>query len=110
MPLYMYQAAYTPESWAAQLKNPQNRADAVGRAVCEAAGGKLVGAWYCFGDPDLVLIADVPKAESMAAIALGVAAGGAVKSARTTALMSGTEAVAAMKQAATVAKAYKPAR
>jgi hypothetical protein len=33
-----------------------------------------------------------------------------VKSARTTALMSGTEAVAAMKQAATVAKAYKPAR
>ena len=22
MPLYMYQAAYTPESWAAQIKNP----------------------------------------------------------------------------------------
>ena len=110
MPLYMYQAAYTPESWAAQLKNPQNRADTVGRALCEAAGGKLVGAWYCFGDHDLVLIAEVPNAESMAAIALGVAAGGAVKSARTTALLSGTEAVAAMKQAGTVAKAYKPAR
>ena len=31
MPIYMYQAAYTPESWAAQLKNPQNRVEAVGR-------------------------------------------------------------------------------
>jgi hypothetical protein len=25
MPLYMYQAAYTAESWAAQMKNPQDR-------------------------------------------------------------------------------------
>ena len=39
MPLYMYQAAYTAESLAAQLKNPQNRADTVGRAACEAIGG-----------------------------------------------------------------------
>ena len=50
MALFMYQAAYTAESWAAQLKNPQNRAETVGRAVCEAVGGKLVGGWYCFGN------------------------------------------------------------
>ena len=31
MPLYMYEAAYTAESWAAQMKNPQNRVEAVGR-------------------------------------------------------------------------------
>ena len=43
MPLYMYQAAYTPESWAAQIKNPHNRVDTVGRQVCEAVGGNLVG-------------------------------------------------------------------
>ena len=43
MALYMYQAAYVGDSWAAQLKNPQNRAESVGRAVCEAVGGKLVG-------------------------------------------------------------------
>ena len=49
MPLYMYQAAYTPESWGAQLKNPQNRIETVGRQACEAVGGKLVGGWYCFG-------------------------------------------------------------
>ena len=110
MPLYMYEAGYTAESLAAQLKNPQNRAESVGRALCEAAGGKLVGAWYCFGAYDLVLIADVPNNECMAAIALAVAAGGAIRSAKTTVLMSGAEAVAGMKKAETVAKAYQPAR
>lgn len=110
MPLYLYQAAYTADSLAAQLKNPQNRADAVGRAACEAVGGKLVGGWYCFGEYDLMIIADVPDNESMAAIALAIAAGGAVKSAKTTVLMSGAEAVAGMKKADAVAKIYKPAR
>ena len=110
MPLYMYQAAYTAESLAAQLKNPQNRADAVGRAAFEAVGGKLVGSGYCFGDYDLIIVADVPNNESMAAIALAIAAGGAVKSAKTTVLMSGAEAVAGMKKADAVAKVYKPAR
>lgn len=110
MPLYMYQAAYTPESWAAQLKNPQNRAETVGRAICEAAGGKCLGAWYCFGEYDLMIIAEMPNAESMAAVALAVAAGGAVKSASTTVLMTGAEGVAAMQKAATVANSYKPAR
>jgi len=110
MPLYMYQAAYTAESLAAQLKNPQNRADTVGRAACEAVGGRLVGSWYCFGEYDLMIIADVPDNGSMEAIALAIAAGGAVKSARTTVLMSGEEAVAGMKKADAVARIYKPAR
>jgi uncharacterized protein with GYD domain len=110
MPLYMYQAAYTPESWAAQLKNPQNRVEAVGRAACEAVGGKLVGGWYCFGEYDLMIIADVPNNQSMSAIALAIGAGGAIKASKTTVLMTGTEGVAGMKQAEAVAKVYKPAR
>jgi uncharacterized protein with GYD domain len=110
MPLYMYQAAYTAESWAAQLKNPQNRVETVGRSACEAVGGKLIGGWYCFGDYDLAVIADVPNNESMAAIALAFAAGGAVKSAKTTVLMTGAEGVEGMKKADTVARVYKPAR
>jgi uncharacterized protein with GYD domain len=110
MPFYMYQAAYTPESWAAQLKNPQNRVEAVGRAACEAVGGKLVGGWYCFGEYDLVIIADVPDNESMSAIALAIGAGGAIKAAKTTVLMTGTEGVGGMKKAEAVAKIYKPAR
>jgi uncharacterized protein with GYD domain len=106
----MYQAAYTAESWAAQLKNPQNRIETVGRQACEAVGGKLVGGWYCFGEYDAVFICDVPSNESMSAIALAVAAGGAVKASKTTILMTGTEGVGAMKKADAVAKTYKPVR
>ena len=110
MPIYMYQAAYTPESWAAQLKNPQNRVEVVGRAACEAVGGKLIGGWYCFGEYDLMIIADAPNNQAMSAIALAIAAGGAIKAGKTTALMSGAEGVEAMKQADAVAKVYRPAR
>ena len=110
MSLYMYQAAYTPESWAAQMKDPQNRIESVARQMCEAAGGKLVGGWLCFGDYDLVIIADVPNNESMAAIALAAGAGGAIKASKTTVLMTGTQGVAALEKAAAVAKAYRPAR
>src|SRR6266478_9326416 len=104
MALYMYQAAYTGESWAAQLKNPQNRVDAVGKAACEAVGGNLVGGWYCFGEYDLVIIADVPSNESMSAIALAIAAGGAIKSSKSTVLMTGSEILGALKKATAVAK------
>jgi uncharacterized protein with GYD domain len=110
MPLYMYQAAYTPESWAAQIKNPQNRVETVTRKVCKAAGGKLVGAWLCFGDYDFVIIADAPNNQSMAAIALAAGAGGAIKASKTTVLMTAKDGVGALKKAQEVAKAYKPAR
>jgi uncharacterized protein with GYD domain len=106
----MYQAAYSAESWAAQLKNPENRIETVGRKLCEAAGGKLLGAWYCFGDYDYVIVVDMPDNASMSALALAVAAGGAMKSGKTTVLMQGAELVAALKKAGSVGKGYKPAR
>ena len=110
MPLYMYQAAYTAESWAAQVKNPQNRVESVGRQATEAVGGKMIGGWYCLGDYDVILVADVPNIESMAAIAVAIAAGGAIKSSHTTVLMTGAELVAALKKSEAVVKGYKPAR
>jgi uncharacterized protein with GYD domain len=110
MPIYMWQASYTPESWAAQLKNPQNRVEIVGRQICEAVGGKLIGGWYCFGEYDIVIIAEVPNNQAMSALALGVGAGGAVKASKTTVLMTGAEGLEGMRQADAVAKIYRPAR
>lgn len=110
MPLYMYQAAYAAESWAAQIKNPQNRVETVGKAACEAVGGKLVGGWLCFGEYDLVIVADVPSDESMSAIAVAIAAGGAVKAGKTTRLLTGAQGVEMLKKAEAVAKVYRPAR
>ena len=69
-----------------------------------------MGGWLCFGDYDLVIIADMPNNESMAAIALAIGAGGAIKASKTTVLMTGTEGVRALEKADAVAKAYSPAR
>jgi uncharacterized protein with GYD domain len=107
MALYMYQAAYTPESWAAQVTDPQNRVEAIGQRACESVGGKLLGGWYAFGEYDIVLIMEIPDNVSMAAVGIAVAAGGAIKSARTTVLMTGTEGVAAMQKASSVSYAPK---
>jgi uncharacterized protein with GYD domain len=60
-----YKFAYTPEPWATQLKNPQNRIEKVGRAVVEAGGGKFIDGWLCMGEHDAVLIADLPDIESL---------------------------------------------
>jgi hypothetical protein len=46
----------------------------------------------------------------MAAVALAIAAGGAVKAARTTPLLSGAEWVAALQKAPAVTAQYRPAR
>jgi hypothetical protein len=45
-----------------------------------------------------------------AAVALAIAGGGAVKSSKTTVLMTGVQGVEALKKAEKVAKAYKPAK
>ena len=110
MALYMYQLTYTPESWAAQIKNPQNRVEKVGRAAVEAAGGKFIGGWLCMGEYDAVIICDVPNIESMAGLSLAIGAGGAIKSGKSTALMTGEQGVEALKKAGGVAKTYQPAR
>jgi uncharacterized protein with GYD domain len=110
MALYMYQFTYAPESWAAQLKKPENRIENVGRAACEAAGGKFIGGWLCFGEYDAVLIADMPNPESMAGMAVAIAAGGALKAAKTTVLMTGAQGVEALKKGDAVAKVYRPAK
>jgi hypothetical protein len=52
----------------------------------------------------------VPNNESMAAIALAIAAGGAIKASHTTTLMTGAELLGALKKSEAVAKGYKAAR
>jgi uncharacterized protein with GYD domain len=110
MALYLHQLAYTPESWAAQVKSPANRVENVARAAVESVGSKLIGGWLCFGEYDAVFIFDVPNEESMAGLAIAVAAGGAIKASRTTLMMTAAQAIEALKKAATVGNTYKPAR
>ena len=99
MAYYMVQAAYTSEAIAAMVKKPEDRAAAI-RPVVEKLGGKLVGIWFCFGEYDVVGISELPDNVSAAAFAFAVSQGGKVKALKTTPLMTGDEAVKAMKKAA----------
>jgi uncharacterized protein with GYD domain len=56
---YLFQVAYTPEAWANMLVQPHDRIDAV-RPVIEKLGGKVVHAWFAFGDYDVVAVAEMP--------------------------------------------------
>jgi uncharacterized protein with GYD domain len=98
MPYYLYQAAYTNEAWAAQLQNPQNVIDRVKAAIAQN-GGTLIGPWYAFGDYDILGIVEYPDNVSAATVAIAFAAGGALKAAKTTVLMSIEEGMQAMAKA-----------
>lgn len=105
MPTFMYQAAYTPEAWAKMAKNPQDRISAV-TPVVEAAGGKVVGGWFSFGEYDVVAIFEMPDNKSAASVAVAFATGGALKAARTTPLFTPAEAMEVMAGAGKLT--YKP--
>ncbi len=105
MPSYLVQASYTVEALAAMMKSPQNRTEVVRKAI-EKLGGSLTGLWLSFGDQDVVCIIDMPDNISAAALALAIASGGALKSTKTTPLLSVEEGMTAMKKAGT--SGYKP--
>ena len=109
MPLYMYQVAYTPESIAAQVKEPQDRIERAAQPLIKAIGGKVLAAGYAFGDYDITVIYEAPDDQAAAALALTVAAGGAAKAAKTTKLLSGQEWVGALRKAQGMGSAYRPA-
>jgi len=107
MTYYLLQAAYTPEAWAALIKAPQNRIVAI-RPVIEKLGGKIEGAWFCFGEYDVVLICQMPNHISAAAFSMAAAAAGALKATKTTPLVTPDEGMEAMRKAATCG--YRPPR
>lgn len=106
MPTYMIQGSYGIEGLSAIVKEPQNRIQAVKPAI-ENLGGKLINAYFSFGDYDFVLIVEMPDNISAVGISMAFGAGGAVKSIKTTPLLSATETMEAMKKASVAG--YKPA-
>jgi uncharacterized protein with GYD domain len=97
---FLIQLAYTSEAWAAMVKNPHDRSAAVSGAI-EKLGGRIERFWLSFGEYDIVGIVEMPNNVSAAAFAMAVGAGGACRTLKTTPLLSISEGVEAMKQAAT---------
>jgi uncharacterized protein with GYD domain len=99
MSSYLLQVGYTPEAWASMIAHPHDRLDAV-RPVIEKLGGKMLHGWFAFGDYDIVSIVEMPSNVEAAAFSLAAAAGGAVRTIKTTPLMTTAEGIEAMKKAA----------
>jgi uncharacterized protein with GYD domain len=101
MPMYLTRFSYTPETWARLIKNPEDRRAAAQQYI-ESVGGKLHGFWYAFGEHDGYNLWEAPDDVSMAAVALAIGAGGALRSMQTTVLLSVEETLGALQKASTI--------
>lgn len=98
MPLYLSRFSYTPETWAKMIGNPEDRRVAA-QAYIESVGGKLHGFWYAFGEHDGYNLWEAPDNVSMAAVAVAIGGGGALRSFETTVLMTVEDTLAALRLA-----------
>jgi uncharacterized protein with GYD domain len=98
MPLYLSRFSYTPETWAKLIGNPEDRRTAA-KTYIESVGGKLHGFWYAFGTHDGYTLWEAPDNVSMAAVALALGGGGALRSLETTVLLTVDETMAALGKA-----------
>ena len=109
MAIYLYQASYTSESIAAQVKHPQDRLALVGSMVADH-GLRMVVGGYSMGDYDVCVIMEADNDEAAAGFALALSGGGAIRAAKTTKLLDGDQWVSALKLADAIGGSYKPAR
>ena len=101
MPLYLTQFSYTPETWAKLIRHPEDRRKAA-QAYIESVGGKLHGFWYAVGGHYGYNLWEAPDNVSMAATALAIGSGGAVKSIQTTVLLTVEDTLSALEKASSI--------
>ncbi len=102
MALYLWQVGYTSDAWTTQIKNPRNRLELV-RPVAERLGGRIIDAWFTFGEYDVVVLVEMPDNVSMASLVLAATTGGHLSASKTTPLMPIDDGVDAMRRAGEIA-------
>lgn len=98
MPLYMTQAAYTPEAWRALVRTPEDREAAV-RELAERMGARVVAYYNSFGEYDVVVIVEAPDEVTATALVLAALSAGHLRASRTTPLLTTAQAMEAMRRA-----------
>jgi uncharacterized protein with GYD domain len=79
MAKYLIEATYTLEGVRGLAKDGgSKRRDAVGAAV-QGLGGKVEAFYFTFGDPDVIVLLDMPDNVSAAAASVAISATGAVR-------------------------------
>jgi uncharacterized protein with GYD domain len=91
MPKFLLEATYTAEGHKGLAKDkPSGRKAAIAQAV-KKLGGKLDAIYFCLGENDVILIADLPDHISAAALSSAACASGTVRT-KTTILLTVDEA------------------
>jgi uncharacterized protein with GYD domain len=91
MPKFLVEATYTAEGHKGLAKDtPSGRKTAIAHAV-KKLGGKLDAIYFCLGENDVILIADMPDHVSAAALSLAACASGMAHT-RTSVLLTVQEA------------------
>jgi len=83
------------------IADPEDRSRAASTYI-ESVGGRLHGFWYAFGTHDGISLWEAPDNVAMAAVALAIGGGGALRSIETTPLLTVEETVAALTRAQSV--------
>lgn len=107
MAQYLIEVGYTPQAWSTQVDRHTDVRARITPAL-DACGATLDSCFYAFGDVDLVAIIDFPTPEDAAAFGMTVTASGALRSYRTTPLLSVEQGMAAMQRAEELRKVYAP--
>ena len=90
MPKFLIEANYVGEGVKGLLKDGGTSRRAAVEKLLASVGGKVESFYYAFGDTDAYVTVDVPDNVTAAAVALTVAASGAVNL-KTTVLMTAEE-------------------
>lgn len=91
MPKFLVEATYTAEGFKGLTKEkPSGRKSAITQAM-KKLGGKLDAIYFCLGENDVILIADMPDHISAAALSSSVCASGMART-KTTVLLTVDEA------------------
>ena len=104
---YLIEVGYTPQAWSAQIDKQANVIDRITPAL-KVCNGKLECLYYAFGESDVVGIIDFKSAEDAAAFALAVTSSGALRSFKTTQLLTIDQGIESMKRAGEARKSYTP--
>jgi uncharacterized protein with GYD domain len=97
MPKYLLEVSYTAEGAKGLLKDGGTKRRQAAAALVEGLGGKMESMYFAFGETDVFAIADLPDSTTATAVALALAASGAVSS-KTTVLITPEEIDQAVKK------------
>ena len=87
MPKYLVEATYTLDGLKGLSKDKASGRKAAISAAVKKLGGKLDAIYYCLGENDVILIADMPDHVTAAALSTAASAGGGART-KTTALLT----------------------